>query len=115
MCFFAVNLVKDRLKIDDSLDVFAVHGVGGLLGTLLVAFLATDALGGSGLSVSNGAVGSQLGVQALGALVTVAWAGGFSYLIVKVTAALTGGIRSDPDDEEAGLDLSDHGERSYDL
>ncbi len=115
VCFFAVNLVKDRLKIDDSLDVFAVHGVGGLLGTLLVAFLATDALGGSGLSVSNGAVGSQLGVQALGALVTVAWAGGFSYLIVKVTAALTGGIRSDPDDEEAGLDLSDHGERSYDL
>ena len=86
MCFFAVEFVKDRLKIDDSLDVFAVHGIGGLLGTLLVALLATEALGGGGLSVSSGTVGSQLGVQALGAVATVAWAGGFSYVIIKVTA-----------------------------
>ena len=115
VCYFAVEFVKDRLKVDDSLDVFAVHGIGGLLGTLLVAFLATDALGGGGLSVSSGTVGSQLGVQALGAVATVAWAGGFSYVIIKATAALTGGLRVDADDEEAGLDLAIHGERGYDI
>ena len=115
VCFYAVEFVKGRLDIDDSLDVFAVHGVGGLLGTLLVAFLATDALGGAGLSVSSGTVGSQLGVQALGALATVAWAGGFTYVIAKATAALTGGLRISADDELAGLDLSAHGERGYDL
>ena len=115
VCYFAVGVVKERLGIDDSLDVFAVHGVGGLLGTLLVAFLATGALGGSGLSVSSGDVGPQLGVQALGAVVTVAWAGGFSYLIAKATAAVTGGLRVSADEEQAGLDIPAHGERGYDL
>ena len=115
LCFLAVDLVKGKWKIDDSLDVFAVHGVGGALGTLLVAVLAVDGLGGIGVSVSNGNVGTQLGVQALGVLVTLAWSALFTYIIVKVVARLTGGLRVSAEDEAAGLDLVLHGERAYDL
>ena len=114
-CFFAVELVKGKWQIDDSLDVFAVHGVGGMLGTLLVSVVAVTALGGRGLSVASGNVGAQLGVQAIGVLATLAWSGVITYLIVKVTAALTGGLRVDGQDEWTGLDLAVHGERAYDL
>ena len=105
LCYLAVDLVKGKWKIDDSLDVFAVHGVGGVLGTLLVSVLAVDGLGGVGVSVSNGNVGTQLGVQALGVLATLAWSGGFTFIIVKVVARLTGGLRVSAEDEAAGLDL----------
>ncbi len=115
VCFFAVDVVKGRLKIDDSLDVFAVHGVGGTLGTLLVSVLAVGALGGGGLMVESGAIGAQLGVQALGVAATAAWAAVITFIIVKVTAALTGGLRVDEKDEQVGLDLVTHGERGYDL
>ncbi len=115
VCFFAVDVVKGRLKIDDSLDVFAVHGVGGTLGTLLVSVLAVGALGGGGLMVESGAIGAQLGVQALGVVATAAWAAVITFIIVKVTAALTGGLRVDEKDEQVGLDLVTHGERGYDL
>jgi Amt family ammonium transporter len=115
LCFFAVDVVKKRWKIDDSLDVFAVHGVGGMIGTLLVAFLAVTALGGSGLSVEGGAIGSQLGVQALGVVASVAWAAVVTFIIVKVTSWVTGGLRVNEEDEQAGLDLATHGERGYDM
>ena len=115
LCYLAVDLVKGKWKIDDSLDVFAVHGVGGVLGTLLVAVLAVDDLGGVGVSVSNGNVGTQLGVQALGVLATLAWSGCLTFIIVKVVARLTGGLRVSPEEEAAGLDLVIHGERAYDL
>ena len=115
VCFFAVELVKGKWQIDDSLDVFAVHGVGGVTGSLLVSVVAVTALGGNGLSVESGNIGSQLGVQALGVLATLAWSGGITYLIVKATAALTGGLRVDPEDEWTGLDLAVHGERAYDM
>ena len=115
VCFFAVELVKQKWQIDDSLDVFAVHGVGGVLGTLLVSVLAVEALGGNGLSVVSGNFGAQLGVQALGVLATLAWSGIVTYIIVKATAALTGGLRVDSEDEWTGLDLAVHGERAYDL
>ena len=115
VCFFAVELVKQKWQIDDSLDVFAVHGVGGVIGTLLVSFVAVEALGGNGLSVASGNIGAQLGVQALGVLATLAWSGIVTYIIVKATAALTGGLRVDPEDEWTGLDLAVHGERAYDL
>ena len=101
LCYLAVDLVKAKWKIDDSLDVFAVHGVGGVLGTLLVAVLAVDGLGGVGVSVSNGNVGTQLGVQALGVLATLAWSGGLTFIIVKVVARLTGGLRVSAEDEAA--------------
>ena len=115
VCFFAVDVVKKKLKIDDSLDVFAVHGVGGILGTLLVAVLAIHALDGGGVLVESGTVGSQLGVQAIGVVAAVAWSAGFTFLILKVTAVLTGGLRVDEEAELVGLDLTAHGERGYDL
>ena len=115
VCYLAVDLVKEKWNIDDSLDVFAVHGVGGVLGTLLVALLALDSLGGGGLSVSSGGFGAQLGVQALGVLATLVWSGGITFIIVKVTAALTGGLRVGAEEEMAGLDQALHGEEAYDL
>jgi Amt family ammonium transporter len=115
VCFFAVGIVKERLKIDDSLDVFAVHGVGGILGTLLVSVLATAALGGGGLLVASGTIVAQLGVQALGVVVVIAWAAVLTFIIVKVTGMITGGMRVSAEVEEQGLDLALHGERGYDI
>ena len=115
ICFFAVDFVKERLNIDDSLDVFAVHGVGGILGTLLVALLAVGALGGNGVSVESGNIGAQVGVQAIGLLATAAWAAIATFIIVKITGVLTGGLRVNEEDELTGLDLATHGERAYDL
>ena len=115
VCFFVVDVVKYHWKIDDSLDVFAVHGMGGIIGTLLVPFLAVAVLGGGGLSVENGSIVLQLGVQALGVVAAMAWSGGFTFVIVKVTSWLTGGTRVDEEDELVGLDLAIHGERGYDM
>ena len=115
VCFFVVDVVKGRFNIDDSLDVFAVHGVGGMIGTVLVAFLALSVLRGTGLSVESGAIGSQLGVQVLGVVAVVAWSAILTFIIVKVTSMLTGGLRVDEEDELVGLDLAIHGERGYDM
>ena len=115
VCYYSVDLVKKRLKVDDSLDVFAVHGVGGMMGTLLVALLATTTMGGSGLSVDSGNIGAQLGVQAIGIAASVAWAAVVTAIILKVTSLVTNGIRVDEEDELLGLDLAAHGERGYDL
>ncbi len=111
VCFKAVDIVKHRLKLDDSLDVFAVHGVGGLLGTLLVAGLASTALGGAGYAEGMDA-GRQLGVQALGALVVCAWSAAASAVILLV-CKVTVGLRAGPEAIEDGLDMSSHGERAY--
>jgi len=114
VCFYAVQIVKFRLKIDDSLDVFAVHGVGGILGSLLVSVLALGAFGGGGLAEGQ-SVGGQLGVQALGVGVTLVWSAGFTFLILKVTGALTGGLRVSEEEEIQGLDIVSHGESGYDI
>lgn len=82
---------------------------------LLVAFLAVAVLGGNGLTAESGATGSQLGVQAPGVVVAVAWAAVLTLIIVKVTSRLTGGLRIDEEDELVGIDLATHGERGYDL
>jgi Amt family ammonium transporter len=111
VCFHAVDIVKHRLKLDDSLDVFAVHGVGGLLGTFLVAGLASTALGGAGYGEGMDA-GRQLGVQALGALAVCAWSGIASAAIL-LACRFTVGLRATPEAIEDGLDLSSHGERAY--
>ncbi|MEE9210207.1 MAG: ammonium transporter [Kiloniellales bacterium] len=112
VCFVAVQLIKQRFKIDDSLDVFAVHGVGGVLGTLLTAFFAASALGGLGLPEGVTVIG-QLGVQALGAVAVVIWAGLASFVILKVVSALTG-LRVGAEIETEGLDVTVHGEHAYD-
>ena len=112
ICYVAVDIIRGKLKIDDSLDVFAVHGVGGILGSLLVAVLATESFSGVGLG-EGVTVASQLSVQAMAVIVTVIWTAIASYVIFKVAGALTGGIRVDEQDEIEGLDLSQHGERGY--
>jgi len=107
VCFYAVGFVKNRLSIDDSLDVFAVHGVGGILGTILLAPLATSQADGMTWL-------TQLGVQATGVVVTVVWSIVFSFLIIMVVRTLAG-LRVSEDEETSGLDLPSHGERGYDL
>ncbi|NIP16265.1 MAG: ammonium transporter [Pseudomonadales bacterium] len=113
ICFAATNYLKRSLKIDDSLDVFAVHGVGGALGTLLTAVFASSALG-----VFSGqhdiVILDQLGTQAIGVIATMAWTGIATFVILKVTNALVGNRVSDEEEVE-GLDLVLHNERGYDL
>ena len=110
-CYVAVDLIRVRLKIDDSLDVFAVHGVGGILGSLLVAYLALPAFGGLGLADGVTAE-SQFMVQLSSVAITVLWTGIASYVILTVIGAMIG-LRVDQQDEIEGLDLSQHGERGY--
>jgi Amt family ammonium transporter len=114
ICFYGVQLIKHKFKIDDSLDVFAVHGVGGILGSILVAVLATGMFGGNGLADGVTASG-QLVTQAIGVGATVVWSGIATFVICKIVGMLTGGIRVSEDQEVEGLDLAAHGERGYDL
>ncbi len=110
-CYVAVDVIRNRLKIDDSLDVFAVHGVGGILGSLLVAVLATDTF--SGLGLADGvSIASQFSVQAICVAITVIWTAIASYAILKI-AGVFGGLRVTEDDEIEGLDIAQHGERGY--
>jgi Amt family ammonium transporter len=111
VCFFATQLLKRVLHIDDSLDVSPVHGVGGVLGSLLTAVFASVALGGAGFTVQHDILG-QLGVQALGVTATAAWCGGVTWIVLKVLDA-TLGLRVSEEGESEGLDLAEHGERGY--
>jgi Amt family ammonium transporter len=111
VCFHAVDFVKHRCRLDDSLDVFDVHGVGGILGTLLVAGLATTGLGGAGYAEGMNAA-RQLGVQAMGVAAVCAWSALGSAAILLV-CKFTVGLRAAPEAIEEGLDLSTHGERAY--
>ena len=113
VCFYAVDLVKHRLKIDDSLDVFAVHGVGGILGSLLVAVLAHPALGGVGYG-SVGGMAAQAAVQVEGVLSVLAWSAAGTLVILFITKRLTG-LRARDEDIDDGLDLATHGERSLSI
>ena len=113
VCFFATNFMKQKLKIDDSLDVFPVHAVGGALGTILTGFFASTALG-----VFSGqetiAIPTQLGVQALGVIVTLGYTAIGTFVILKITDAVVGNRVSDEEETE-GLDLVSHNERGYSL
>jgi Amt family ammonium transporter len=112
VCFAATQYVKRVLHIDDSLDVFPVHGVGGAIGTLLVGLFAAVGLGGTGFSA--GGMGRQFAVQALGVVVTALWSGVLSYLLLKGIDAMIG-LRVDAETETTGLDIALHEERGYDL
>ncbi|MBT5292582.1 MAG: ammonium transporter [Cellvibrionales bacterium] len=115
ICFYATLYMKQKLKIDDSLDVMPVHGVGGILGTLAVAVFASSELGlfsGQGLDNS---ISDQLLIQSTGVVATIAYTAVVTYIIFKVIGLLTGGIRVDEDQEAEGLDLVSHNERGYDL
>jgi Amt family ammonium transporter len=113
VCFFATQYLKRGLKIDDSLDVSPVHGVGGVIGTLLTGVFGAVALGGSGFTVQKTML-SQVGVQALGIVAAGLWCALLTWLILKVVNAIVG-IRVSEEQETEGLDLALHGERSYNL
>ena len=113
VCYYMVGLIKHRLKIDDSLDVFAVHGVGGVLGTLLVAVLIDKSFGGAGMAEGM-TIASQFGVQLTGFAAVLVWSVFASYILVKIVQA-TVGLRVSDDEELEGLDVTSHGETGYNL
>lgn len=110
VCWWAATQLKVRLGYDDALDVLGVHGVGGLIGVILVAVFASTTFGGNqeGLDIA-----AQLKTQSIAAIITVAWTLVGTYVSLKVASIV--GLRVDADDEETGLDLTQHTERGYDL
>lgn len=114
VCFEATGLIKRKLFIDDSLDVFSVHGVGGFLGTLLTSFFAAAALGvfGGQSDAADYNIGSQFLVQLMGAISVLVWTAAITWLILKVIDLLIG-VRVSPEEELEGLDLATHNERGY--
>ena len=113
ICYYMISVVKNIWNIDDSLDVFAVHGIGGILGILLTSFFADKSLGGMGLA-DGITMGTAFLGQLLATFITVIWAGVASYIILRVVKAIVG-LRVDEYQETEGLDLTVHGERGYDL
>jgi Amt family ammonium transporter len=111
VCFFATQLLKRVLHLDDSLDVSPVHGVGGVVGSLLTGVFAAVSLGGSGFTVQE-TMTAQLGMQALGVLAALAWCGIVTWLLLALLDA-TLGLRVSEESETVGLDLAEHGERGY--
>ena len=112
ICYYCVGFVKFKLKIDDSLDVFAVHGVGGMLGTLSAGILAADFFGGLGLEKS---AAEQTMVQALGILTVALLSFVGTVIIVKIIQATVGLRVSEEEEIGEGLDFGSHGESSYNL
>lgn len=118
VCFYMTHLVKRVWKIDDSLDVFPVHGVGGILGTILAGIFASTELGifsGQGFADGINSMPEQLGVQFLGVIVTFIYTAVVTYALLKLTALFTSGLRVSKEDETMGLDLSLHEEDGYKL
>lgn len=113
VCYLMVIVVKHRFGIDDSLDVLAVHGIGGALGIMLTAVFAAAALGGVGLAEGQ-TMGSQAIVQLTGIVAVLIWSVVVSFLVIKVVQALIG-LRVSAEVEEQGLDLNVHGERGYNM
>jgi Amt family ammonium transporter len=119
ICLWGVTGLKKLLKADDSLDVFGVHGLGGIVGALLTGVFNTQFLGGPGLvtdwvtaTVGSNAIGTQLLIQGKAVLVTVIWSGVAAFIAFKV-ADLIVGLRVPEDVEREGLDTNEHNERAY--
>lgn len=110
ICYFAVNLIRNKLKFDDSLDVFAVHGVGGILGTLILPFLAS--LGPLAPGLGEDTVLGAFTTQAIGVLAVCGWSLVASVGILFIVK-LTGGLRVSESEEDIGLDTNTHGETAY--
>jgi len=108
VCYFCATSLKKTLGYDDSLDVFGVHGIGGIVGALLTGCLAIDATSGA---ESFGLGG--LWVQIKSVVVTIIWSGVVSVIAFKIADLVTGGARVGEDDEDQGLDLNSHGEAGY--
>lgn len=116
VCFNAVIIIKQKWKIDDSLDVFPVHGVGGILGTMMAGIFASSELGlfsGQGLAAGM-SISSQLGVQFIGVVATFTYTAVATYIILKVVGMMTG-LRVSAEEEQQGLDITSHEEVGYNL
>jgi len=111
VCFFATSFIKQVLKIDDSLDVFPVHGVGGMLGTLLAGVFVVSGLGGAGLA-EGVTMGAQVGVQLTGIIATIVWTAVATFVSLKLVDMLLG-LRVSEEEETEGLDINQHDERGY--
>src|SRR5690606_1434196 len=109
-CYFFVAVVKNRLGYDDSLDVFGVHGIGGIIGAVGTGIFTSPALGGTG--GEDFSILSQVVVQIAAVAVTILWCGVGSYILYKAVDALVG-LRPSEEDERQGLDLTSHGEAAY--
>jgi ammonium transporter, Amt family len=122
VCLWGVNGLKRLLGADDSLDVFGVHGVGGILGALLTGVFASPSLGGTGICnyVTNKCgdvadypgIGAQVWIQFQGVLTTVVWSAVVAFIAYKVVDLLIG-LRVSEEEEREGLDISSHGETAY--
>ena len=110
ICYFMCAVIKQRLRIDDALDVFAVHGVGGIMGSLLVAFLGTAAFGGTGV----GNALQQLIIQLKAVGFTLVWSAVGTLIIIAIVKAMVG-LRIDQEAEHQGQDQAEHGETAYHL
>ena len=113
VCFFATSYMKRALRVDDSLDVFPVHGVGGMLGTTLTGVFAATALGGVGYPDGQ-TMGGQVLVQLAGVVAVGLWSGVITYVLLKVSDAMVG-MRVAADEETEGLDTVLHNEKGYNL
>ena len=111
VCYFCATSMKKALNYDDSLDVFGVHGIGGIVGALLTGVCAAEAMGGSGMELDS--MGAQVFAQLKGVVVTIIWSGVVSVIAFKIADLVTGGARVGEDEEDQGLDLNSHGEAGY--
>lgn len=113
VCYGAIQLVKHRFRIDDSLDVFAVHGVGGIVGSLMLAFFLSEGLGGTGYAEGMG-MGSQFMAQLIGVVVTLIWSA-IASAVIAVMVSVVFPMRVSDDAEREGLDITQHGERAWEM
>ena len=113
VCFFATSYMKRALNVDDSLDVFPVHGVGGLMGTLLTGILVSATFGGIGYP-DKVTMGDQFMTQLIGVVATAVWSGVITWILIKLVDAVAG-MRVASDEETEGLDTALHGEKGYTL
>jgi Amt family ammonium transporter len=118
-CLWGVSGLKKILKADDSLDVFGVHGVGGIVGALLTGVFNNQALGGPGLvsdwvtaAVTSNGIGAQVWIQLKAVLLTVVWSSVVSFVAYKLVDMVIG-LRVSEEEEREGLDISAHGETAY--
>ncbi len=118
-CLWGVNGLKRLLGADDSLDVFGVHGVGGIVGAILTGVFASPSLGGTGVydyvtnAVAEGySIGTQVWIQTQGVLLTIVWSAVVSFIAFKLVDLVIG-LRVSEEEEREGLDISSHGETAY--
>ncbi|HCZ01124.1 MAG: ammonia channel protein [Rhodobacterales bacterium RIFCSPHIGHO2_02_FULL_62_130] len=110
VCYFFVTVVKNKLKYDDSLDVFGIHGVGGILGAILTGVFSAGSLGG--VKGDDYSIAAQVWIQIEAVAITLVWSGVISFVLYKLVD-MTIGLRVDTDTERQGLDLTSHGEQAY--